>query len=225
MLTIKSMYYFEGFNKFNIFSEFLDKISWKIERQLLRDRVINYQSLPIYQELKKEFNNKMITIWPLKEEEIITWFDTLLLMRRLFFNLFKSGIKSEDIHIIMEYPLIFGNHMRTDYLLVYQRCIIVLEFGMFNQDERRSEERYTKKLQESINHRQIIANMVDNSIDVSNYVMIYRPEFDRLQSILNNENIEYNNEEIRLLSRFIQSKIKNQDNLLALKQLEKINIY
>lgn len=225
MLRIKSMYYFDGFNKFNTFSEFLDRLSWKIERQLLKDRVVIYQSLPIYQELKKEFNSKMISIWPLKDEEVITWFDTLFLMRRLFFELFKSGIKSENIHIIMEYPLVFGNHMRTDYLLVYERCIIVLEFGMFNQDERWSEERYTKKLQESISHRQIIANMVDKSIDVTNYVMIYRPEFDRVHSNYNQENIDYNNSEIALLARFIQSKIKNQETLLALYQLEKINIY
>ena len=225
MLKIKSMYYFEGFNKFNTFSEFLDKLSWRIERQLLKDRVAIYEALPIYQELKKEFNSKMLTIWPLKEEEIITWFDTLLLMRRLLFELFKCGIKSDNMHIVMEYPLIYGNHMRADYLFIYERSIIVLEFGMFNQDERRSEERYTKKLQESISHRQIIANMVHTSVEVTNYVMIYRPEFDRIHNIYSKENIEYNNNEISLLSGFIQSKIKNQDNLLALHQLEKINIY
>jgi hypothetical protein len=137
-MRIKSMYDFEGVKKFNTFSDFLDKLSWKIERQLLKDRVTIYQSLPIYQELKKQFNNKLITIWPLKDEEVITWFDTLLLMRRLFLELFKTGIEFEKINILMEYPLVYGNHMRTDYLIVYERSIIVLEFGMFNQDERRS---------------------------------------------------------------------------------------
>jgi hypothetical protein len=67
--------------------------------------------------------------------------------------------------------------------------------------------------------------MVDKSIDVTNYVMIYRPEFDRVHSNYNQENIDYNNSEIALLARFIQSKIKNQETLLALYQLEKINIY
>jgi len=219
------MYYFEGINKFNTFSDFLDKLSWKIERQLLKERVNIYQSLPIYQELKKRFSEQLITIWPLKEEEVITWFDTLLLMRRLLIELFKTGIESDKIHILMEYPLIFGNHMRTDYLIVYERSIIVLEFGMFNQDERRSEERYTKKLQESITHRQVIANIVDKSIDVTNYVLIYRPEFDRVHSVINTENIDYNNYEISLLSKFIQLKINTQKDLLAINQLDKINIY
>ncbi|MBU1143230.1 MAG: hypothetical protein KKH92_06265 [Firmicutes bacterium] len=224
-MRIKSMYYFEGINKFNTFSDFLDKLSWKIERQLLKERVNIYQSLPIYQELKKRFSEQLITIWPLKEEEVITWFDTLLLMRRLLIELFKTGIESDKIHILMEYPLIFGNHMRTDYLIVYERSIIVLEFGMFNQDERRSEERYTKKLQESITHRQVIANIVDKSIDVTNYVLIYRPEFDRVHSVINTENIDYNNYEISLLSKFIQLKINTQKDLLAINQLDKINIY
>ncbi|MDO9630242.1 MAG: hypothetical protein Q7I99_10125 [Acholeplasmataceae bacterium] len=192
---------------------------------MLKDRVDLYQTLPIYRELRKQFNDNFITIWPLKEEEIITWFDTLLLMRRMLFELFKCGIQSEKMHILMEYPLIYGNHMRTDYLIVYDRLIIVLEFGMFNQDERRSEERYTKKLQESISHRQIIANMVDKNIEVVNYVMIYRPEYDRVHAVINQENIEYNNEEISLLSRFIHAKINIQENLLALHQLETINIY
>lgn len=219
------MYYFSGINNFNTFSEFLDRLSWKIERQLLKDRVIIYRTLPIYQELKERFNKKMITIWPLKEEEVVTWFDTLLLMRRTFFELFKSGVKSDKVHIFMEYPLVYGNHMRADYLIVYERTIIVLEFGMFNQDERRSEERYTKKLQESISHRQIIANMVDISIEVVNYVLIYRPEYDLVTNTINKVNVMYNNEEIILLSRFIQSKMNLQENLLALHQLEKINIY
>lgn len=224
-MTIKSMYYFDGINKFNTFSEFLDRISWKIEKQLLKDRAIFYQSLPMYKELKKQFNEKMITIWPLKEEEVVTWFDTLLLMRRAFVELFKIGIISDKVHIFMEYPLIYGNHMRTDYLIVYERVIIVIEFGMFNQEERRSEERYTKKLQESISHRQIIANMVDRSLDVVNYVMIYRPEYDRVKKELMVENITYNNEEIVLLSRFIKSKVSLQEDLLAIQQLKKINIY
>ncbi len=224
-MKVKSMYYFSGINNFNTFSEFLDRLSWKIERQLLKDRVIIYRTLPIYQELKERFNKKMITIWPLKEEEVVTWFDTLLLMRRTFFELFKSGVKSDKVHIFMEYPLVYGNHMRADYLIVYERTIIVLEFGMFNQDERRSEERYTKKLQESISHRQIIANMVDISIEVVNYVLIYRPEYDLVTNTINKVNVMYNNEEIILLSRFIQSKMNLQENLLALHQLEKINIY
>jgi hypothetical protein len=87
-----------------------------------------------------------------------------------------------------------------------------------------AEERYTKKLQESISHRQIIANMVDSSVDVTNYVLIYRPEYDRIHNVIHKENFDYNHSEIILLSKFIQSKISNQETLSAMHQLEKINI-
>ncbi|MDR4969051.1 MAG: hypothetical protein RG740_05485, partial [Acholeplasmataceae bacterium] len=103
--------------------------------------------------------------------------------------------------------------------------IIVLEFGMFNQDERRSEERYTKKLQESINHRQIIANMVSKLVDVVNYVMIYRPEYDSKNEKLMDDNKEYNTGEIIKLTEFVIKNIRNQDRLTAIKQLESIQDY
>jgi len=114
--------------------------------------------------------------------------------------------------------------MRSDYLIVYERLIVVLEFGMFNQDEKRSEERYTKKLQESINYRQIIGNLVEKEVSVVNYVMIYKPEYDRILSKKLQENIDYNDSEIDLLTSFLLKNIKKQDNLSGLKQLELLEI-
>ena len=115
--------------------------------------------------------------------------------------------------------------MRTDYLLVYERLIIVLEFGMFNQDEKRSEERYTKKLQDSITHRQVLANMINDNVVVTNYVLIYRPEHDRVHQRVNEDNIVYNTNEIRRLADFIMHHVKHQDTLSAVHQLEIIQIY
>jgi hypothetical protein len=94
---------------------------------------------------------------------------------------------------------------------------------MFNQDEKRSEERYTKKLQDSITHRQVLANVMDNTIKVVNYVMIYRPEFDRLRNSFLNENIIYNNEEIKLLTSFIINMTRDEEKLSAISQLERVN--
>ena len=173
------MFVFEGLVSFNKFSDFLEIGKWRIEKQLLKERVEKYGSNESFIELKSQFNEKKLSMWELKDEEVITWMDTSILIRRLLIELFKKGINAEQIQIVMEYPLVFGNHMRSDYLIVYDRLIVVLEFGMFNQDEKRSEERYTKKLQESINYRQLIGNMVSKEIQVVNYVMIYLPEYDR----------------------------------------------
>ena len=94
---------------------------------------------------------------------------------------------------------------------------------MFNQDEKRSEERYTKKLQETITHRQILRNMLDESVEVSNYVMIYRPEFDRISNSNMKENTIYNNQEIKLLANFIKHKTNRQNLFVAINQLEHLS--
>lgn len=222
-MKIKSMLKFTSCEQFKSFVETIDKMNWKIEKQLLKERVEKYSQTFIFQMLKKQFYQENISIWPLKDEEVITWIDTLTILRRTIEQIEVRGVQLDKLSIIMEYPLVFGNHMRTDYLLVYDRLIIVLEFGMFNQDEKRSEERYTKKLQDSINHRQVLANMVDSRVKVINYVLVYRPEVDRMNSLIMSENINYNNCEIGLLSDFIIKNIIEQNSVSAISQLQIIN--
>lgn len=222
-MNILCMYYFENVTKFNLFTEILEKNKWQIEKQLLKERVEFYYSNSFFVELKKQFNSKKLTIWPLKDEEVITWIDTLSIMRRVTMQLFKRGVNGEKVNIFMEYPLLYGNHMRTDYLIVYDRLIVVLEFGMFNQDERRSEERYTKKLQDSISHRQVLANTINISAKVVNYVLVYRPEYDRVRKMYLDDNIKYNDNEINLLTSFLTMMAREQESLSALSQLERMN--
>ena len=224
-MKIKCMYEFDGMSSLNVFTDCLEKFNWRIEKQLLKDRVLTYENNPKYKELKKQFNDSRLSIWALKDEEVITWMDTLLIMRRTMMQLFKKGVHNDKLKVIMEYPLVYGNHMRTDYLIIYERLIIVLEFGMFNQDEKRSEERYTKKLQDSITHRQVLANMIRDQIKIVNYVMIYRPEYYRLLQKSYEENIEYNYREIKLLTDFIMNLVVEQESLSAVSQLEAINIF
>lgn len=219
-MSIKSMHVFGSMSELSKFSHELEQINWQIEKEYLRDRAIYYSKVKLYIYLKQIFNEKNISIWQLKDEEIITWLDTLLILRRLSLLLFKIGVQTDKLSIVMEYPLIFGNHMRADYLLIYDHLIIVLEFGMFNQDERRSEERYTKKLQESNSYRQLLANLISSKIDVVNYVMIYRPEYSRVQKKYFDENIQYNNEELEKLKNFINHLIKKQDVERPLNQLD-----
>ncbi|RJX24815.1 MAG: hypothetical protein C4537_05945 [Acholeplasma sp.] len=222
-MKIKSMLKFTSCEQFKSFVEAIDKMNWKIEKQLLKERVEKYGQTYIFQMLKKQFYQENISIWPLKDEEVITWIDTLTILRRTIEQIEVRGVQLDKLSIIMEYPLVFGNHMRTDYLLVYDRLIIVLEFGMFNQDEKRSEERYTKKLQDSINHRQVLVNMIDSRVKVINYVLVYRPEVDRMKSLIMSENINYNNCEIGLLSDFIIKNIIEQNSVSAISQLQIIN--
>ncbi|QWB96031.1 hypothetical protein KHQ89_00755 [Mycoplasmatota bacterium] len=221
-MAIKCMNQFNSFSEYLKYSEFIKTLNWEIEKELLKTRVNMYQELDQFINFKNTFNKNNISIFPLKSEEIITWFDTTKLMRRLFLRLYEKGLRTENITIIMEYPVVFGNHMRTDYILVYDRLIIVLEFGMFNQDERRSTERYTKKLQESISYRQILSNVIPKEIKVINYVMIYKPEYHRTYNKRLEDNIKYNKLEISKLENFLHHHLMMEDEHKAIFQLEKI---
>ena len=219
------MFKFSNGFQFIDFVEVIERIHWKIEKQLLKERVEKYNKTFLFQMLKKQFIQENISIWPLKDEEVITWIDTLSILKRTINQLKVRNLDLNRFSIVMEYPLVFGNHMRTDYLLIYDRLIIVLEFGMFNQDEKRSEERYTKKLQDSITHRQVLANMIDNRVKIVNYVLVYRPEHDRINDVTMDDNINYNNCEIALLTDFIINNTMEQNSISAIAQLESINIF
>jgi len=222
VVNIKCLKDFKNISDFLKFTEKILDLQWKIEKQLLKQRVEKYRKYELFKELQSEFIEKQLSIFDLKSEEVITWFDTSLILRRILLKLYERAVNTNNISIIMEYPVVFGNHMRSDFLIIVDRLIIVLEFGMFNQAERRSEERYTKKLQESISYRQIIANMVPKEVKVINYVMIYKPEYDDSSKVNLTEKIKYNKLEVEKTASFLEFHIKQELTYSARYQLEKL---
>ncbi len=210
---------FDNISEFNNFTNQLTQIHWKIEKQLLKERAFKYSNLMIFKELKNEYIKKKISIFQLKDEEVVTWLDTMLIMKRVFSNMYELGTLRPDLTLLMEYPFLFGNYMRTDYLLIYKDLIVSIELGMFNQDEKRKEERYTKKVQETIGHKHVLTQMLTENVTINSYVIIYKPEFDRNFSASIKENIEYNNLEIKKLSQFLELQLRVQDQKMAIQQL------
>ena len=216
---------FNTVSDFNNFSNRLTKTKWQIEKQLLSERANFHSKNEIFKELKKTYLEKNLSIFLLKDEEVITWLDTISIMRRIFSHMIDIGTLRSNAVILMEYPFLFGNHMRTDYVIIFHNLIITIEFGMFNQDEKRKEERYTKKVQESIGHKHILTQMLDKSTTVASYVMIYKPEYNRQTKVTIHENIKYNNGEIYKIANFLDLLYEAQENQAVIKQilnLEKI---
>lgn len=214
---------FQSVSQFLQFSKRLEDLHWTIDKQLLKDRVTFYEDVSLFIDLKKEYIDKKISIFTLKDEEVITWLDTMLLLRRVVLVLFQRGMIHEEIKIIMEYPFVLGNQMRSDYLIVFKQSVIILEFGMFNQDEKRKEERYTKKVQENIGHRHLLANLTN--IDIYTYVVMYRPEFDYISHQRLKEHYSHNEEVIDNLATFLEIVIKKQLNKDAYYQLTYLEKY
>jgi hypothetical protein len=204
------------------FSKRLEDSKWKIEKQLLKDRQQMHQNHEVFIELKKKYLENKLSIFMLKDEEVVTWLDTSYLLRRSMQYLFERGTLQDEMKIIMEYPFVLGNQMRSDYLILFKQSIIIVEFGMFNQDEKRKEERYTKKVQENIGHRHLLANLT--TAEIYTYVVMYRPEFDLDANQVLTEHLKHNNEMISKLATFLEIVIKkqlNKDAYFQLAQLEK----
>lgn len=214
---------FQNVSHFLQFSKRLEDMNWTIDKQLLKDRVLFYENVELFKELKREYIEKNISFFMLKDEEVITWLDTLLLLRRVILNLFQRGMMVEETKIIMEYPFVLGNQMRSDYLIVFKQSVVILEFGMFNQDEKRKEERYTKKVQENIGHRHLLANLTN--IDIYTYVMMYRPEFDFISHQRLKEHYSHNEVVVDNLATFLEIVIKKQLNKDAYYQLQYLEKY
>jgi hypothetical protein len=214
---------FHTVSQFLQFSKRLEDLNWTIDKQLLKDRVTFYENVSLFIELKKEYIDKKISIFTLKDEEVITWLDTMLLLRRVMLVLFQRGMMHEEIKIIMEYPFVLGNQMRSDYLIVFKQSVVILEFGMFNQDEKRKEERYTKKVQENIGHRHLLANLTN--IDIYTYVLMYRPEFDFVSHQILKEHYHHNQGVVDNLATFLEIVIKKQVNKDAYYQLKHLEMY
>ena len=73
------------------------------------------------------------------------------------------------------------------------------------------------------NYRQILDNMLEKGIVVVNYVLIYKPEFNRETKTFLNENIQYNQEELARFCKFLSIHINNQNTLSAIEQLKMIS--
>lgn len=214
---------FQTVNQFLQFTKRLEDSKWNIEKQLLTDRYHVHKDHELFMELKKKYLENNLSIFMLKDEEVITWLDTLTLLRRSILKLFERGLVHEEIKIIMEYPFVLGNQMRSDYILVFKQSVIIIEFGMFNQDEKRKEERYTKKIQENIGHRHILSNLI--KADIYTYVTMYRPEFDLVHNQYIQEYRKHNDEVITKMTTFLEVVIKNELNkeaYIQLLQLEKL---
>ena len=218
--VVKYLYRFKGIKEFQMFTSFIENEEWKIGKQLMKDRVELFKNRICFKKMKSDFLKKELICWPLKDEEVISWIDTIMLLKRIMDRIDDCFI-ADNLTIYSEFVIPYGNHLRADYLIVFDDIIIVLEFGMFNQDEKRSEERYSKKLVEAMAYSQVLRNILPKSINVFNYVMIYRPEYDLSTLDEMKENVGYNESEIRLITQYILMVLKRSIDGKAQCQLEK----
>ena len=109
---------------------------------------------------------------PAHDEEIISWLDTL--------NLLYIALKNVDeqilnqIQIIQEYTIPF-TRKRADYLLVCNNKILIVEFSF---DKWSDAYRFETKLNQAVNYKELLANLLPSHIKIGTYTFLINPEAD-----------------------------------------------
>ena len=77
------------------------------------------------------------------------------------------------MYLMQEYHIPFTNK-RADYLLVKNNKIMIIEFSYVKLEKK--EYQYQNKVNQVINYKELISNVLSHGIDISTYTFILHPE-------------------------------------------------
>lgn len=162
----------EGINCLNNFKNFEDiknkykKISNRnISDISYEERINKLTNSSLFKELTSNIpsNNKYSLA------EILSWIDSLNLIYRIFSNAKINSEIKRDARIIQEYSIPYTRNNRTDFLIIKDNKILILEFTFKNS-------KYLDKAQQCFTYKQILNQFLPNNIEVISYVFSYGSE-------------------------------------------------
>ena len=187
-------------NEFKIFTDTELKLyKWIIYDMNIHDR---YEKVKIYSYIDKleesAFNNNINH----EETEVISWLDSQMILLKVIKRIEKENINIlNDMYIIQEYHIPFTNK-RADYLLIKNNRIMIIEFSYAKLDKK--EYQYQNKLNQVINYKELISNVLPLLIDISTYTFILHPEED---------DININQEQINNFIKYVYYYFKDKTNI------------
>lgn len=103
------------------------------------------------------------------KKETLSWIDSLNLIYRIFTTQkLKEEIK-RDSRLIQEFFIPFTRNNRTDFLIVKDNKICILEFTF-------EISKYLDKAQQCFTYKQILEQFLTNDIEIKSYVFSYTSE-------------------------------------------------
>lgn len=105
--------------------------------------------------------------------EIISWLDTLNLLYHTLHDVDEEILNR--LTIFQEFQIPFTNK-RADYLLVFQNKILILEFSF---DKLGKEYKFEAKLNQAVNYKELLSNLLPPHIKIGTYTFLINPEVDQ----------------------------------------------
>ena len=152
-------------------SIFPDINNWKIKALKYEDRVEKTKNSKIYLSILenkkvKEFIEKQ----KISESEILSWIDTMYLIKRLFENN-NLDPKIKNSKIIQEYVIPYTKDNRADAIICKDNKLVIIEFT-YNKSK------YITKAQQCFVYKDILKQQLNNKIECYSYVFSYSNELE-----------------------------------------------
>ncbi len=173
----------DEFNK--LIKEELYLESWLVYNMNAEDRAKMIDYTCKYQYLKKRAEEQEMNV---KSAEIISWLDTLNIMYYVL-DFVDPKIRNE-LQILQEMEIPF-THKRADYVLVYRKKILIVEFSFQKLDGRY---KFEEKLNQAVGYKELLSNVMPPHIEIGTYTFIIEPETDNSGNLIKKLN-KYTNEQ------------------------------
>ena len=151
------------------------------------------------------------------DNEVVYWLDTLNIMYYTFGRIEDEYLKN-NIVVLQEFCIPYSNK-RADYLLVYDTKILIIEFSF---DKLGYEFNYETKLQQAIDYKELLGNILPKEIDIGTYTFLLAPEEDKYGNLLKINDKLPNNSKMDNLANYIEKFFK-KNKKLALDSLLKLD--
>ena len=159
---------YDEFNK--LVEDVLHIDGWFVYDDSAASRKEKVHNKPYFITLKKRAEEEGISA---SDNEIISWLDTL----NSLYNAFKSVDENilNQMQIIQEYTIPWTKK-RADYLLVCHNKILIVEFSF---DKFGDEYKFETKLNQAVNYKELLSNLLPAHIRVGTYTILIKPEADQ----------------------------------------------
>lgn len=173
----------DEFNK--LIKEDLNLENWLVYNMDAEDRAKMVDYTYKYQYLQKRAVEQDIKV---KSAEIISWLDTLNIMYYVL-DYVDPKIRDE-LQIFQEMEIPF-THKRADYVLVFRRKILIIEFSFQKLNGRY---KFEDKLNQATGYKELLSNVMPSHIEIGTYTFFIEPETDKSGNTVKKLN-KYTNEQ------------------------------
>lgn len=198
-----TLLYFQNPNTFIVFIYDLNMYyDWRIQSGLLNDRGRKITSKPYVEQLRKLFNDRNFFRKKVSIAEIVSWLDTMSIMKRLMISLQKglTDEQYEGVQIYVEYMIQMSKKMRIDYILEYDDRLLLIEFRTVSKFEK-LRPTWQMKFNELLVYKELLSYYkTDKKIYVYAFICMY--EYNDSQLIVKQR--QYNNNQIAYLTEYIK---------------------